>query len=296
MHAPRRTTSPPQCTPTRARRVHRPSNCDGTTCLQCRPQAPAHPQGNRQRYRTLPCFATAWGNWNSPDTAGQDASKLVQPVGQNPAPMEARSVGEHRISDAKVRPEDSNSAGLRPLSGRQIGDLNVRRVECRCSPCSGDRQQCTIDLTVKLDDRQCEALPSLRIVSSRAALGHGLHLPTSASEDALLSTGAPITADFAELRLTRFTATSTISRPWVEERVGHGVPVAPGRGVSNSNVARCRALVAVADHDLACNTTGTVDGVTDTVARYFTFTSGKACRVNRRTMSVRKRVHNSSAR
>jgi hypothetical protein len=36
------------------------------------------------------------------------------------------TVGEHRNSDAKVRPEDVNSAGLRPLSGRQTGGLKVR--------------------------------------------------------------------------------------------------------------------------------------------------------------------------
>ena len=36
------------------------------------------------------------------------------------------TVGEHRNSDAKVRPEELNSAGLRPLSGRQTGGLKVR--------------------------------------------------------------------------------------------------------------------------------------------------------------------------
>ena len=45
-----------------------------------------------------------------------------------------------------------------------------------------------------------------------------------------------------------------------------------------------------------CKTTGTVEGVTDTVARYCTFTSGKEESENCLTMAVTKRVHNSSAK
>ena len=39
--------------------------------------------------------------------------------------LEQMTVGEHRNSDAKLRPEDLNSAGLRPLSGSRIGGMNV---------------------------------------------------------------------------------------------------------------------------------------------------------------------------
>ena len=51
-------------------------------------------------------------------------------------------------------------------------------VACRCSLCVAGRQQCALDLTLNAQRRQCEGLPSLDIIRSRAADGQSRVLTT----------------------------------------------------------------------------------------------------------------------
>lgn len=66
-------------------------------------------------------------------------------------------------------------------------------VACWCSFCSGGRQQCGTDLPLTTQRLQCEDLPSLGVVSSRAASGHFESLVTgsfTASPPAVPAPGA----------------------------------------------------------------------------------------------------------